>query len=51
MRRLKAVIAVAVAIGAMAAVWGGVASAREADSAASLEAAQAKLPPLPSTQR
>ena len=47
MRRLKAVIAVAVAVGAMAAVWGGVASAREADSAASLEAAQAKLPPLP----
>ena len=47
MRRLKAVIAVAVAAGAVAAVWGGVASAREADSAASLEAAQAKLPPLP----
>jgi polar amino acid transport system substrate-binding protein len=47
MRRVKAVIAVAVAAGAVAAVWGGVASAREADSAASLEAAQAKLPPLP----
>jgi polar amino acid transport system substrate-binding protein len=47
MRRLKAVIAVAVAVAAVAAVWGGVASAREADSAASLEAAQAKLPPLP----
>jgi polar amino acid transport system substrate-binding protein len=47
MRRLKAVLAVAVAAGAVAAVWGGVASAREADSAASLEAAQAKLPPLP----
>jgi polar amino acid transport system substrate-binding protein len=47
MRRLKAVIAVAVAVGAVAAVWGGVASAREADSAASIEAAQAKLPPLP----
>ena len=28
MRRLKAVIAVAVAVGAVAAVWGGVASAR-----------------------
>jgi len=47
MRRFKAVLAVAVAAGAVAAVWGGVASAREADSAASLEAAQAKLPPLP----
>ena len=47
MRRLKAAIAVAVAAVAVAAVWGGVASAREADSAASLEAAQAKLPPLP----
>jgi polar amino acid transport system substrate-binding protein len=47
MRRLKVVIAVAVAAGAVAAIWGGVASAREADSAASLEAAQAKLPPLP----
>jgi ABC-type amino acid transport substrate-binding protein len=47
MRRLKAAIAVAVAAGAVAAVWGGVASARETDSAASLEAAQAKLPPLP----
>jgi polar amino acid transport system substrate-binding protein len=47
MRRLKAVIAVAVAVAAVAAVWGGVASAREADSTASLEAAQAKLPPLP----
>jgi polar amino acid transport system substrate-binding protein len=47
MRRLKAVIAVAVAVAAVAAVWGGVASAGEADSAASLEAAQAKLPPLP----
>jgi polar amino acid transport system substrate-binding protein len=51
MRRLKAVIAVAVAVGAVAAVWGGVASAREADSAASLEAAQAKLPPLPANIR
>ena len=51
MRRLKAVIAVAVAAGAVAAVWGGVASAREADSAASLEAAQAKLPPLPANIR
>jgi len=47
MRRLKVVIAVAVAAGAVAAIWGGVASAREADSAASPEAAQAKLPPLP----
>ena len=47
MKRLKAVIAVAIAAVAVAAVWGGVASAREADSAASLEAAQAKLPPLP----
>ena len=51
MRRLKAVIAVAVAACAVAAVWGGVASAREADSAASLEAAQAKLPPLPANIR
>ena len=32
-------------------MWGGVASAREADSAASLEAAQAKLPPLPANIR
>jgi polar amino acid transport system substrate-binding protein len=37
----------AVAAGVVAAVWGGVASARQTDSAASLEAAQAKLPPLP----
>jgi polar amino acid transport system substrate-binding protein len=47
MRRLKAVIALAVAVGLVAAVWGGVASAREADTATTLEAAQAKLPPLP----
>jgi polar amino acid transport system substrate-binding protein len=44
-------IAVLITIGTFAAValatWGSVASAREADSSASLEAAQAKLPPLP----
>ena len=47
MRRLKVAIVATVAAGAMLAVWGGVASAREADSTASLEAAQAKLPALP----
>ena len=51
MRRLKAVIALAVAVGLVAAVWGGVASAREADTATTLDAAQAKLPPLPANIR
>ncbi len=47
MRRLKAVLAATVAAIAAVAIWGGVASAREADSTASLAAAQAKLPALP----
>ncbi len=47
MRRLKAIFAVALVAGAAVAIWGGVASAREADSTGSLAAAQAKLPPLP----
>ena len=51
MRRLKAVIAATVAAIAVVAIWGGVASAREADSTASLAAAQAKLPPLPANIR
>ena len=51
MRRLKAVLAATVAAIAAVAIWGGVASAREADSTASLAAAQAKLPPLPANIR
>ena len=47
MRRLKAVLAATIAAIAAVAIWGGVASAREVDSTASLAAAQAKLPPLP----
>jgi polar amino acid transport system substrate-binding protein len=47
MRRLKVAIVATLAAGALLAVWGGVASAREADSTATLEAAQAKLPALP----
>ena len=51
MRRLKAVLAASVAAIAAVAIWGGVASAREADSTASLATAQAKLPPLPANIR
>lgn len=47
MRRLIVVTALATAAAVVLATWGGTASAREADSSASLEAAQAKLPPLP----
>ncbi|MBA2741773.1 MAG: transporter substrate-binding domain-containing protein [Actinobacteria bacterium] len=51
MRRVKIGIVATVAAGTLLAVWGGVASAREADSTASLAAAQAKLPPLPADIR
>jgi polar amino acid transport system substrate-binding protein len=47
MKRLIVVLVATVLAGVVLATWGGVASAREADSNASLEAAQAKLPPLP----
>ncbi len=47
MRRLIVVIVAIALAGIVLATWGGVASAREAGSSESLEAAQAKLPALP----
>ncbi len=46
-RRLLILTMLAAAAGIVLATWGGTASAREAASSTSLEAAQAKLPPLP----
>jgi polar amino acid transport system substrate-binding protein len=47
MKRLFVVVIATALAGIALATWGSVASAREADSNTSLEAAQAKLPPLP----
>lgn len=47
MKRLFVVVIATALAGIALATWGSVASAREADSSTSLEAAQAKLPPLP----
>jgi polar amino acid transport system substrate-binding protein len=51
MKKLSLLIAIGAITAVAVATWGGAASAREADPSASLEAAQAKLPPLPADIR
>lgn len=51
MKKLSLLIAIGAITAVAVATWGGAASAREADTSASLEAAQAKLPPLPADIR